>query len=667
MNRDTMTFFVPLDRVLSILLLFQATVVLVAVGHGITHSLNDRDVDEGFSIQAAGMRGCCEQHVLGVDIGHTEWMSLMECTNASSYRHQQGVLQTPGGIGLVTYATTDIWNYSAYSFAVNEIYSESHGYVMRHLDENSGPSYDQYDSRWNKVKALEEAIEPKNGWGKKLDWIVWLDADAIVLDMNLQIEKVTAAYPDAHILMSAEHAGSSTLVNSGMAIVKNSEWSLKFLQMWWTYKNRKLYSDQEQFDLLYKAMEGSEGFQSKIAILPPDAINSDPPAMTQQKPHNQVLHLMGEHQPFRVRVFESGLHELCAKMASAEAPSLQLGLSRENLHEWTLEEYGAESQNLLRDYRVRAGSGENTRKESVRVSNSVHHYAHALGEEDSRAQALRKEVFELVRQNLEARRAENTAHHQRTGKIMEEWPEHLKCLAEAGQHLLHFGPVGDRLRVAREVSVTLEEMLRVSHKEQHRAVFLMVAHMDFEEGLIHMHAGDNDGAVRAFQRGLSRHRELAATMGDHILISPLSSMASALCTVRRFDEALPMYEEAIRIAEVHVGRNHGSLGQHLLNFGISRVQAGDYGRAESLLTRALSVMETVGLAAADPLVRKCGDFLRLAQGREGALPPPPPPLPASLDSNEGSEGDALAPAKKLAFRRKKEKTASCEGQCDRPL
>ena len=46
-------------------------------------------------------------------------------------------------------------------------------------------------------QGFEEAIEPKNGWGKNLDWMVWLDADAIVLDM-VQIEKVTAAYPDAH-------------------------------------------------------------------------------------------------------------------------------------------------------------------------------------------------------------------------------------------------------------------------------------------------------------------------------------------------------------------------------------------------------------------------------------------------------------------------------------
>ena len=34
----------------------------------------------------------------------------------------------------------------------------------------------------------------------------------------------------------------------------------------------------------------------RIAILPPDALNSDPPAMIQQKPYNQVLHLMVSHR-----------------------------------------------------------------------------------------------------------------------------------------------------------------------------------------------------------------------------------------------------------------------------------------------------------------------------------------------------------------------------------
>ena len=611
-------------------------------GHGITYSLSDRDGES--YIQAPWMQACCEGR--SADAEKSDWISLIECTNASSYMQREIMQNKIGGVGLVTYATRDIWNYSAYSFAVNEIYCESNGYIMRHLDEDSGPQYDQYDSRWNKVKALEEALEPEKGWGRNLDWIVWLDADAIILDMNMHIEKVAASRPNAHILMSAEHAGSSTLVNSGTIIVKNSEWSRRFLHMWWTYRNRKLYSDQEQFDLLYQSFDGDTEFREKIAILPPDAINSDPPAMTQQKPYNQILHLMGEHLAFRVRVFNAGLFELCSKMGTQTYPELQLGLSRDKLRQWTLEEYGEESEKLLQEYSTRATAGLNTRKESVRVSNSVHHFAHALGEGSRQAQSLRNKVYILVRENLQARRAQNEAHKQATGRILEEWPEHLKCLAEAGQHLLQFGPISDRLRVAEEVSATLREMLLVSHVEQHRAVHLMIAHMDFEEGLVHMAGGDNDSGIRAFSRGLERHRELSLIMGNHILISPLSSMASALCTVRRFAEAVPKFEEAIRIAKEHVGRNHASLGVHLLNFGISRVQAGDYDRAESILTEALGIIEANEVEGSNgALALKCASFLYQAQAKEGALSP--------FSTSSGNNMEEASSGRKLAFRRRR--------------
>ena len=163
----------------------------------------------------------------------------MSCTNTSSYRQEKSV--SSGGVGLVTYATRDIWNYSTYSFAVNEVYAEANGYVMKHLDESSSPHYDLYDSRWNKVKILEEALDPVDGWARHLEWLVWLDADAIVLDMDLRIEKIVASYPYANVLMSAEHAGSSTLVNSGAVIVRNTPWTRTFLHTWWTFKNRKLY------------------------------------------------------------------------------------------------------------------------------------------------------------------------------------------------------------------------------------------------------------------------------------------------------------------------------------------------------------------------------------------------------------------------------------------
>jgi len=135
------------------------------------------------------------------------------------------------------------------------------------------------------VKILEIALDT---WGKDFKYIMWVDADLVFLDMGLKIEGVAASHQDAHILFSAEYSGSTTLVNSGAIIVKNTDFSKMFLKEWWDFADRKYLSDQEQFDLLYKAKKEEYGLAKRIALLPPDAINSDPPAMTKQLPRNQV-------------------------------------------------------------------------------------------------------------------------------------------------------------------------------------------------------------------------------------------------------------------------------------------------------------------------------------------------------------------------------------------
>jgi hypothetical protein len=220
---------------------------------------------------------------------------LMKCANESSLKNNDVVinrLYTSGGpslgVGIVTYATSDIHNYFSAALAVNEAYAEHNGYVFKHFDEKTA-NYDGDDVRWNKVKILAEALDPDRGWARDLDYVVWIDADIIILDMGLRLELVAADNADADFLVSAEHAGSTTLINSGTVMVKNSAWSRRFLQDWWDFADRRLYSDQEQFDMLYKAQVLSGKTSNRVAILPPDALNSDPPAMTQQKPNNQVV------------------------------------------------------------------------------------------------------------------------------------------------------------------------------------------------------------------------------------------------------------------------------------------------------------------------------------------------------------------------------------------
>jgi hypothetical protein len=205
-------------------------------------------------------------------------------------------------LAILSYASTDIWDYASYSFAVNAVYAERNNYYIVMYDEHTH-NYEADDSRWNKVKILELSLDYPTLMGDTvdMDYVVWVDADFIFLDFSLRLEQIAAEYPKAHIIISAEHAGSTTLINSGCIIVRNSRWSRTFLNEWWELADRRLYSDQEQFDLLFEKRRREairsggikpSAFLDKVAILPPHRLNSDPPAMSKQRPGHQCLHLM---------------------------------------------------------------------------------------------------------------------------------------------------------------------------------------------------------------------------------------------------------------------------------------------------------------------------------------------------------------------------------------
>lgn len=68
-----------------------------------------------------------------------------------------------------------------------------------------------------------------------------------------------------------------------------------FLSKWWSIADRDVICDQDAFDMLYKQYNTQHGqayMKEKIAILARDALNSDPPAVSNQLEHNQVMHLV---------------------------------------------------------------------------------------------------------------------------------------------------------------------------------------------------------------------------------------------------------------------------------------------------------------------------------------------------------------------------------------
>jgi hypothetical protein len=104
-----------------------------------------------------------------------------------------------------------------------------------------------------------------------------------MLDMKYRIEAVAAQYPKAHILMSAD---VSSIANTGFIIVRNTQWARRFLQRWLAFYDVAA-TEQLGFEIVYQSCDAQERSE-KIAILPPEAMNSIAAPMGQQQEHHKV-------------------------------------------------------------------------------------------------------------------------------------------------------------------------------------------------------------------------------------------------------------------------------------------------------------------------------------------------------------------------------------------
>jgi hypothetical protein len=107
-----------------------------------------------------------------------------------------------------------------------------------------------------------------------------LDADAIVVDGSYKIEQFIDSNFDCTV---TEDYGPSTM-NAGVILLKNTEWSKKFLQQWWDianelegpngepkgYYRHALWHDQTCFGYLYNNIPN---YKSKIKIIDNKVLN----------------------------------------------------------------------------------------------------------------------------------------------------------------------------------------------------------------------------------------------------------------------------------------------------------------------------------------------------------------------------------------------------------
>jgi len=133
-------------------------------------------------------------------------------------------------------------SYGPYAEAINKKYCDEKGYTYFCEKDNDiiNSSLDTRAPTWYKPKLVEDVIAQFNP-----DYILFLDIDAIISDFNQNIED----FIDSNYnMVFAEDVGHHSVMNAGVFLLKNNEWSRNFLKTWWN--SAENYKGKDARDLL---------------------------------------------------------------------------------------------------------------------------------------------------------------------------------------------------------------------------------------------------------------------------------------------------------------------------------------------------------------------------------------------------------------------------------
>ena len=137
---------------------------------------------------------CCETGLDGESEGLLQclgnFMPKLERSFSQSLSFSDDSLK----IGIVTYFDENIQEYAAYSITLNLGYAYERHYSFMALSPETRSNYEPLDPRWNRVQILRKLmtndLDPVDtlvtGAFRDYDYVVWLDADLIVLDCAVE-------------------------------------------------------------------------------------------------------------------------------------------------------------------------------------------------------------------------------------------------------------------------------------------------------------------------------------------------------------------------------------------------------------------------------------------------------------------------------------------------
>lgn len=132
-------------------------------------------------------------------------------------------------IKIIQYYYSDNLEYVKQSEEINRKYCEKYD-IDYYCEKNSKLIFDTVGDRnpsWYKIRYLKEQLESFNH-----DYIIYLDADAFIANHDIDIRDVIKHHGLKHNLIIGQDFGPD-LVNGGVLIFKNTNWSKDFLERVW--------------------------------------------------------------------------------------------------------------------------------------------------------------------------------------------------------------------------------------------------------------------------------------------------------------------------------------------------------------------------------------------------------------------------------------------------
>jgi hypothetical protein len=165
-------------------------------------------------------------------------------------------------IGILSITNESYWPVSDITRHVNVEYASSHDYVF---NMSIHPPAPWAETVWGKITYLKKRLS-------EFDWVMWIDADAMVMNHRVKIEDLIAKCPlDTDLIISSDLHG----LNAGVFLLRNRQWSRDFLQAVDESKSEFIshkYPEQEAMDAILKDFNGKNG-DYPVSYLPQWLLN----------------------------------------------------------------------------------------------------------------------------------------------------------------------------------------------------------------------------------------------------------------------------------------------------------------------------------------------------------------------------------------------------------